>query len=88
MTSVRREPASQGNLIDQLRETCRELENGINVAKARKEALEVLICSLEKEEIEKAGKDSDAKAQSCDSSESSDGSEDEEEGEDDTSSSD
>ncbi|XP_050889122.1 uncharacterized protein LOC127094314 [Lathyrus oleraceus] len=88
MTSARREHASQGNLIDQLRETCRELENGINVAKARKEALEALIYSLEKEEIEKAGKDSDAKAQSCNNSESSDGSEDEEEGEDDSSSSD
>ncbi|XP_050876944.1 uncharacterized protein LOC127080674 [Lathyrus oleraceus] len=87
MTSATREPASQGNLIDQLRETCRELENGINVAKARKEALEALIYSLEKEEIEKAGKDSEAKAQSCTNSESSDGSEDEEEGEDDTSSS-
>ncbi|XP_050896049.1 uncharacterized protein LOC127102754 [Lathyrus oleraceus] len=88
MTFAKREPASKRNLIDQLRETCRELENGINVAKARKKALETLIYSLEKEEIEKNGKDYNAKAQSCNNSESSDGSEDEEEGEDDTSSSD
>ena len=84
MTSARREPASQGRLIDQLKDTCKELENGIRVAKARKEALEVLICSLEKEEMEKAGKDSDAKAQSSGNSESSEGSEGEGEGEGDT----
>jgi hypothetical protein len=91
MTSSRREPASQGSLIDQLRDTCNELENGIKVAKARKESLEVLIKSLEKEEVGKAGEDSDAntsrersKAQSNGSSESSEGSE----GEGDTSSSD
>ncbi|KAI5397450.1 hypothetical protein KIW84_063315 [Lathyrus oleraceus] len=88
MTSVRREPASQGSLIDQLKDTCKELEKGMKVAKARKEALEALICSLEKEEIEKAGKDSDGKAQSSGSSGSSEGSEDEDECEGDTSSSD
>jgi hypothetical protein len=91
MTSARREPASQGSLIDQLKDTCKELDNGIRVAKARKEALEVLIRSLEQEEMKKAGEDSDAntsrersKAQSNGSSESSEGSE----GEGDTSSSD
>ncbi|KAI5432370.1 hypothetical protein KIW84_036203 [Lathyrus oleraceus] len=61
MTSARREPAPQGSLIDQLKDTCKELEKGMKVAKARKEALEALICSLEKEELEKAGKDSDGK---------------------------
>ena len=90
MTSAKREFTSQGSLVDQLKETCKELENGIRVAKARKEALEVLICSLEKEEVEKAGKDSNArsKSQSSGSSGSSEDSEDEDEGEGDTSSSD
>ncbi|XP_050908460.1 uncharacterized protein LOC127122101 [Lathyrus oleraceus] len=88
------EPASQGSLIDQLRETCKELENGITVAKARKEALEVLICSLEREDIEKAGKDSNARPKSQSSGsfgslEDSEGaSEDTSEGESDASSSD
>ncbi|XP_050875731.1 uncharacterized protein LOC127079392 [Lathyrus oleraceus] len=74
--------------------TCKELDNGIRVAKARKEALEVLICSLEREDIEKAGKDSNArpKSQSSGSSgslEDSEGAgEDTSEGEDDSSSSD
>jgi hypothetical protein len=85
MTSDRREPASQGSLIDQLKDTCKELEKGMKVAKARKEALEALICRLEKE---KTGKDSDEKAQSSGSSGSSECSEDEDEGEGDTSSSD
>ncbi|KAI5412128.1 hypothetical protein KIW84_056982 [Lathyrus oleraceus] len=75
MTSSRKESASQESLIDQLKETCKELDNGIRVAKARKEVLEVLICSLEKEEMEKAAKNSDTKAQSSGNSESSDGSE-------------
>ncbi|KAI5434177.1 hypothetical protein KIW84_021148 [Lathyrus oleraceus] len=93
MTSTRRESASKGSLIDQLKETCKELDNGIRVAKARKKALEVLICSLEKEE-EKAGKESNtrSKSQSNGSSGSSEGSEgtgeDTSEGEDDSSSSD
>ena len=43
MTSARKEPTSQGGLIAQLKETCKELETGIRVAKARKEALEVFI---------------------------------------------
>lgn len=86
MTSARTEPASQGSLINQLKDTCKELEEGMKVAKARKEALEALICSLEKEELEKAGKDSDGKPQSSGSSRSSEGSEDEDKGEGDTSS--
>ena len=88
MTSARKEPASQGSLIDQLKETCKELDNGIRVAKARKEALEVLISSLEKEEIEKAGetKDSDGNTSSERSNAQSSGNSDSE-GEDDTSSS-
>ena len=49
MTSTRKEPASQGGLIAQLKETCKELDTGIRLAKARKEALEVLISSLEQE---------------------------------------
>jgi hypothetical protein len=62
VTSTRKEPASQGSLIDQLEETCKELDTGIRVAKARKEALEVLISSLEQEDMDKVGtaKDSDA----------------------------
>ncbi|XP_050918639.1 uncharacterized protein LOC127136083 [Lathyrus oleraceus] len=56
MTSVRREPTSQGSLIDQLKDTYKELEKGMKVAKARKEALEALIYNLEKEELEKDGK--------------------------------
>ncbi|XP_050875900.1 uncharacterized protein LOC127079558 [Lathyrus oleraceus] len=84
MISARRESTSKGSLIDQLKETCKELDNGIRVAKARKEALEVLICSLEREEIEKAGKDSNTRSQSSsESSEDSEGAgEDEDEGED------
>ncbi|XP_050877820.1 uncharacterized protein LOC127081622 [Lathyrus oleraceus] len=50
MTSARRESSPKGSLIDQLKEICKELDNGIKVAKARKEALKVLICSLEREE--------------------------------------
>ena len=88
MTSARKEPASQASLIDQLKETCKELDTGIRVAKARKEALEVLIGSLEKEEMEKAGetKDSDANTSSERSNAQSSGNSDSE-GEDDTSSS-
>jgi hypothetical protein len=86
MTSAKRESTSQGSLVDQLKETCKELENGIRVAKARKEALEVLICSLEKEEVEKAGKDSNARSKSQTSGSS--GSSEDSEGEGDTSSSD
>ncbi|XP_050909167.1 uncharacterized protein LOC127122938 [Lathyrus oleraceus] len=83
MTSAKRESTSQGGLVDQLKETCKELENGIRVAKARKEALEVLICSLEKQEVEKAGKDSNTrpKSQSSGSSGSFECSKDEDEGE-------
>ncbi|XP_050897146.1 uncharacterized protein LOC127103964 [Lathyrus oleraceus] len=92
MTSAKREPTSKGSLIDQLKETCKELDNGIMLAKARKEALEVLICSLEKEEVEKAEKDSESNSQSNGSSGSSEGSkgtsEDTSEGEDNSSSSD
>ncbi|XP_050874865.1 uncharacterized protein LOC127078453 [Lathyrus oleraceus] len=58
MTSGRRESTTKGSLIDQLKETCKELEDGIRVVRARKEALEVLICSLEREDREKAGKES------------------------------
>ncbi|XP_050909205.1 uncharacterized protein LOC127122976 [Lathyrus oleraceus] len=92
MTSAKREPASKGSLIDQLKETCKELDNGIRVAKARKEALEVLICSLEKEEVEKTGNDSTTRSKSQSSGgsgspESSEGTgEDEDEGEEDSSS--
>ena len=80
MTSARKEPASQGGLIAQLKETCKELETGIRVAKAMKEALKVLICSLEKEEMEKAGetKDSDANTSSERSNAQSSGSSDSE----------
>ncbi|KAI5402797.1 hypothetical protein KIW84_050413 [Lathyrus oleraceus] len=47
MTSARKMPTSQGGLITELKETCKELETRIRVAKARKKALEVLISSLE-----------------------------------------
>jgi hypothetical protein len=89
MTSTRKEPASQGSLIDQLKETCKEMDNGIRVAKARKAALEVLISILEKEEMEKVGetKDSDANTSSERSNAQSSGNSDSE-GEDDASSSD
>ncbi|KAI5387844.1 hypothetical protein KIW84_073801 [Lathyrus oleraceus] len=62
MTSARKKPASQGGLIAELKETCKELETGIRVAKARKEALEVLISSLEQEEMDNVGeaKETDA----------------------------
>jgi hypothetical protein len=90
MTSARREHASQGSLIDQLKETCKELDNGMRVAKERKEALEVLIRSLEKEEMEKAGdtKDSDDNTSSERSNAQSSGNSEGSEGEGDTSSSD
>ncbi|XP_050895234.1 uncharacterized protein LOC127101836 [Lathyrus oleraceus] len=92
MTSAKREPIAKGSLIDQLKETCKELDNGIKLAKARKEALEVFICSMEKEEVEKAEKDSESNSQSNGSSGSSEGSEgtgeDTSEGEDNSSSSD
>ncbi|XP_050896774.1 uncharacterized protein LOC127103566 [Lathyrus oleraceus] len=90
MISGRRESTAKGSLIDQLKETCKELEDGIRVARTRKEALEVLICSMEREDREKAGKESNLRSQSCsESSEDSEGvAEDEDEGEKDTSSSD
>ncbi|XP_050895569.1 uncharacterized protein LOC127102211 [Lathyrus oleraceus] len=75
-------------------ETCKELDNGIRVAKARKEALEVLICSLEREDTKKANKDSNARSKTQSSGNSgslkdSEGvAEDEDKGEGDTSSSD
>jgi len=48
MTSAMKKPVSQGGLIAELKETCKELETGIRVSKARKEALEGLINSLGK----------------------------------------
>ncbi|XP_050916814.1 uncharacterized protein LOC127131987 [Lathyrus oleraceus] len=89
-----RESTAKGSLIDQLKGTCKELDNVIRVAKARKKALEVLIYSLEKEEVEKAGKDSNTRSKShangsSGSSDDSEGAgEDTSEGEDDSSSSD
>ncbi|XP_050897056.1 uncharacterized protein LOC127103858 [Lathyrus oleraceus] len=80
ITSAKRESASKGSLIDQLKETCKELDNGIKVAKARKEALEVLICSLEKEEVEKTGSKSQSSGGSGSSKSSKGTGEDEDEG--------
>jgi hypothetical protein len=82
MTSAMKKPASQGGLIAQLKETCKELETGIRVAKARKEALEVLISSLEQGEMDNVGeaKETDAhtsseRSESQDQSSDSSGSE-------------
>jgi hypothetical protein len=55
ITSAVKKPASQGGLIAELKETCKELETGIRVAKARKEALEVLIDSLEQADRDNVG---------------------------------
>jgi len=91
MTSARKEPTSQGGLISQLKETCKELETGIGVAKARKEALEVLINSLEQGDMDNVGeaKETDAHTSSerSNSQDQSSGSSDSE-GEDDATSSD
>ena len=85
MTSAMKKPASQGGLIAQLKETCKELETGIRVAKDMKEALEVLISSLDQEEMDKVGeaKETDAhtlseRSNSQDQSSGSSGSEGEE----------
>ncbi|KAI5435627.1 hypothetical protein KIW84_022150 [Lathyrus oleraceus] len=48
-----------------MKETCKELETGIRVAKARKEALEVLISSLEQEEMDKEMSDVEQKNVMC-----------------------
>jgi hypothetical protein len=55
MTFVVKKPASKGGLIVELKETCKELDTGIRVATARKEALEALIASLEQAERENIG---------------------------------
>ncbi|XP_050916711.1 uncharacterized protein LOC127131863 [Lathyrus oleraceus] len=52
MTSVMKRPASKVGAIAELKETCKELGEGIRVATARKQSLEALIESLEQAEGE------------------------------------
>ncbi|XP_050889603.1 uncharacterized protein LOC127094880 [Lathyrus oleraceus] len=52
MTSSMRRPASKVGAIAELKETCKELGEGIRVATTRKQSLEALIESLEKAEGE------------------------------------
>ena len=62
MTSAVKKPTSQCGLIVELKETCKELETGIRVAKARKEALEVLINSLEQGDRDNVGQAKETEA--------------------------
>ncbi|XP_050915467.1 uncharacterized protein LOC127130519 [Lathyrus oleraceus] len=52
MTSTMKKPASKVGTIVELKETCKELGEGIRVATARKQSLEALIASLEQAESE------------------------------------
>ncbi|XP_050916541.1 uncharacterized protein LOC127131670 [Lathyrus oleraceus] len=52
MTSSMKKPASKVGTIVELKETCKELGEGIRVATARKKSLEALIASLEQDEGE------------------------------------
>ncbi|XP_050889815.1 uncharacterized protein LOC127095124 [Lathyrus oleraceus] len=52
MTSAMKKPASKVGTIVELKETCKELGEGIRVATARKQSLEALIASLEQAEGE------------------------------------
>jgi hypothetical protein len=73
MTSAAKKPTSKGGLIAELKETCRELDTGIRVAKARKEALEALIESLEQADRDNVGQAKEKEAQtSSERSESQD----------------
>jgi cell division FtsZ-interacting protein ZapD len=63
MTSVVKKTASKGGLIAELKETCKELETWIRVAKARKEALEALIESLEQADRDNVGQAKETEAQ-------------------------
>ncbi|XP_050909634.1 uncharacterized protein LOC127123459 [Lathyrus oleraceus] len=54
MTSAMKRPASKVGAIAKLKETCKELGEGIRVATARKQSLEALIESLEQTEGENA----------------------------------
>ncbi|XP_050895243.1 uncharacterized protein LOC127101851 [Lathyrus oleraceus] len=47
MTSAMKRPVSKVRVIAELKETCKELGEGIRVATARKQSLEALIASLE-----------------------------------------
>jgi hypothetical protein len=73
MISAVKKPASKGGLIAELKETCRELDTWIRVAKARKKALEALIESLEQADRENVGQAKETEAQtSSERSESKD----------------
>ncbi|XP_050875268.1 uncharacterized protein LOC127078897 [Lathyrus oleraceus] len=52
MTSAMKRPASKVGAIVELKETCKELSEGIRVATARKQSLEALIASLEQAKSE------------------------------------
>ncbi|XP_050914632.1 uncharacterized protein LOC127129508 [Lathyrus oleraceus] len=52
MTSAMKRPASKVGTITELKETCKELGEGIRVATTRKQSLEALIASLEQVEGE------------------------------------
>ncbi|XP_050919272.1 uncharacterized protein LOC127136793 [Lathyrus oleraceus] len=52
MTSAMKRPASKVGTIAELKETCKELGEGIRVATTRKQSLEALIASLEQAEGE------------------------------------
>ncbi|KAI5444366.1 hypothetical protein KIW84_012843 [Lathyrus oleraceus] len=73
MTSAVKKAASKGGLITELKETCKELDTGIRLAKDRKEALEALIESLEQADRDNVGQAKETKAQtSSERSESKD----------------
>ncbi|XP_050889872.1 uncharacterized protein LOC127095189 [Lathyrus oleraceus] len=55
MTSAMRRPVSKVGAIDELKETCKELGEGIRVATTRKQSLEALIERLEQDEGENVG---------------------------------
>ncbi|XP_050914645.1 uncharacterized protein LOC127129524 [Lathyrus oleraceus] len=52
MTSTMKKPSSKSGTVAELKETCKELGEGIRVATARKQSLEALIASLEQTESE------------------------------------
>ncbi|XP_050890200.1 uncharacterized protein LOC127095569 [Lathyrus oleraceus] len=63
MTYAMKKPAPKVGLIAELKETCKELGDGIRVATPRKESLEALIASLERDEAENIEQAKEAGAQ-------------------------
>ncbi|XP_050901406.1 uncharacterized protein LOC127108078 [Lathyrus oleraceus] len=62
MTSTMKRPASKVGTIVELKETCKELGEGIRVAITRKQSLEALIASLEQAEGENIAHEEEAEA--------------------------